>query len=159
MSWSEKVSKEQEAMKVQMRANDDDAVVDNAVDAVEDCADMVIMTTKALKVWEEMRAVLPEEVTKDWGHFVEIFGRFFQPFLFPLIIVFVTSRSNNSGVFQVYGEWFHNQLLGGELEQCHGEGVGDLGMGTLSRPEHPRSLLLPHCKGHLERVETGGAQS
>jgi len=42
MSWSEKVSKEQEAM----------------------------------KVWEEMRAVLPEEVTGDWGHFVEIFGRF-----------------------------------------------------------------------------------
>ena len=83
MSWSEKVSKEQEAMKVQMRANDDDAVVDNAVDAVEDCADMVIMTTKALKVWEEMRAVLPEEVTKDWGHFVEIFGRFFSAFPFP----------------------------------------------------------------------------
>ena len=28
-----------------------------------------------MKVWEEMRAVLPEEVTGDWGHFVEIFGR------------------------------------------------------------------------------------
>ena len=46
MSWSEKVSKEQEAMKVQMRANEDDDVVgddagldDCNFDAVEDCAD------------------------------------------------------------------------------------------------------------------------
>ena len=38
-----------------------------------------------MKVWEEMRAVLPEEVTGDWGHFVEIFGRFFV--LLPSIVI------------------------------------------------------------------------
>ena len=38
-----------------------------------------------IQVWEEMRAVLPEEVTGDWGHFVEIFGRFLSSFLLVLI--------------------------------------------------------------------------
>ena len=36
----------------------------------------ITMFTDAMKVWEEIRAVLPEEVTRDWNHFVEIFGRF-----------------------------------------------------------------------------------
>ena len=35
-----------------------------------------------------MRAVLPEEVTGDWGHFVEIFGRFFV--LLPSIVLDLT---------------------------------------------------------------------
>ena len=42
-----------------------------------------MMTTETMKVWEEMRAVLPEEVTRDWGHFVEIFGR---SFMFVLVL-------------------------------------------------------------------------
>ena len=41
-----------------------------------------------IQVWEEMRAVLPEEVTGDWGHFVEIFGRFFV--LLPSIVLDLT---------------------------------------------------------------------
>ena len=41
----------------------------------------ITMFTDAMKVWEEVRAVLPEEVTRDWNHFVEIFGRFFLIFI------------------------------------------------------------------------------
>ena len=91
----------------------------------------ITMFTDAMKVWEEVRAVLPEEVTRDWNHFVEIFGRFllsssfiqtchFVRFLlrrhpfpsthptnpFPLaflIHVFVSSCSNYRGVFS--GLW------------------------------------------------------
>ena len=62
-------------------------------------------------------------------------------------------------MFQVYGERFHNQQLGGWLKQRHGERVGNHGMGTLSGSEHPRPLVLPNCKSNLQGPETGGAQS
>ena len=47
---------------------------------------LITMNTVTMKVWEEMRAVLPEEVTRDWGHFVEIFGRSFMSVLVLFIL-------------------------------------------------------------------------
>ena len=158
---------------------------------------MIIMTTEDMQVWEEMRAVLPEEVTGDWGHFVEIFGRFVLIFMLSLFLFFfrswfflypqhtslgagatilqyfwqvflvllkhthpqaqflfphscIKSFQFAWGFFQVYGERFHNQQLGGWLKQRHGKRMGNHGMGTLSGSQHPRPLLLPNCKSNLQ---------
>ena len=73
MSWSEKVAKEEEAMKVLVQSCTRCfcwMVKDDHLVGFTSCK-----LQPSMKVWEQMRAVLPEEVTGDWGHFVEIFGR------------------------------------------------------------------------------------
>ena len=54
-----------------------------------------------------MRAVLPEEVTGDWGHFVEIFGRFFvllrSIVLIPILESCCSNNRHVSSRFMVNG--------------------------------------------------------